>query len=246
MKEFDTFLARVQARRAWLEQVAANCRARMRRERQETERMQTRRIVAGTLIAALWIVAGAALVGNGLSEKLMQTQAEIAVLEERSEQLAEENERLLSELWRLDELMEQGNRDGMEEYAEDIAEDAGEFDAAKDARGLYVVERTIYDAPAWYGAGEFRIYHYCPCEKCTGKAPGAKGYGVTATGTTATAGRTVSVDPSVIPLGSEVLIGDQIYIAEDTGVSGRCIDIFVNDHAEALRLGTYTTAVWWR
>ena len=245
MKEFDTFLARVQARRAWFEQMAANCQ-RMRWERQKAQRMQTRRIVAGVFLAVVWIVVGALLVNASASAKLKQIEEENAALEVRSAELAAENARLLSELWRLDELMEQGNRDGMEEHAEDIAEDAGEFDAAEDARGLYVEERSIYDAQAWYGAGEFRIYHYCPCEKCTGKAPGAKGYGVTATGTTATAGRTVSVDPSVIPLGSEVLIGDQIYIAEDAGVSGRCIDIFVNDHAEALRLGTYTAAVWWR
>ena len=46
MKEFDTFLARAQARRAWLEQAATNCRARVRRERQKTERAQARRASA--------------------------------------------------------------------------------------------------------------------------------------------------------------------------------------------------------
>lgn len=230
MKEFDTFLARVQARRAWLEQAATNCRARVRRERQETERLRTRRILLGAFLAVVSIAASlfAIYVAPNIQTKAEQDAA-------RVEKLEAENLRLLSELRRLDELMEQGNRDGMEEV-----------EPVEDARDLYVDESAAYDALAWYGAGEFRIYHYCPCEKCTGKAPGAKGYGVTATGTTATAGRTVSVDPSVIPLGSEVLIGDQIYIAEDTGVSGRCIDIFVNDHAEALRLGTYTAAVWWR
>ena len=231
MKEFDTFHARVQARRAWLEQVAANCRARVRRERQEAEREQTRRIAAGVFLAFVWIVAGAALFNRGAAAKL--DEAENAALEAQS---AEENARLLSELWRLDELMEQGNRDGFEE-----------FDAATDPRGLYVEESAaIYDASAWYAAGEFRIFHYCPCEKCTGKRPDMKGYGITATGAVATAGRTVSVDPDVIPLGSEVRIGDQTYIAEDTGVKGSTIDIFVDDHAEALRLGTYTAAVWWR
>lgn len=72
------------------------------------------------------------------------------------------------------------------------------------------------DSRAWTSAGEFRIYHYCPCELCTGKKPGDRGYGITATGTVATEGRTVAVDPDVIPIGSEVFINGVIYIAEDT------------------------------
>jgi hypothetical protein len=49
--------------------------------------------------------------------------------------------------------------------------------------------------------GKFQIYHYCPCEKCCGK----KG-GITATGTKPREGKTVAVDPEVIPLGSTVII----------------------------------------
>ncbi|NLY43124.1 MAG: hypothetical protein GX066_03955 [Clostridiaceae bacterium] len=61
-------------------------------------------------------------------------------------------------------------------------------------------------------------------------------YGITYTGTKATVGRTIAVDPKVIPLGSRVKITfpekyrhmDGIYIAEDTGslVKGNHIDIF--------------------
>ena len=60
--------------------------------------------------------------------------------------------------------------------------------------------------------GEFAITHYCACSRCCGKSDG-----VTATGTQATAGRTIAVDPKVIPLGTEVIIDGQSYIAEDTG-----------------------------
>lgn len=97
------------------------------------------------------------------------------------------------------------------------------------------------DKPAWHDAGEFRIYHYCPCEFCCGKADG-----ITATGTLATEGRTVAVDPDVIPLGSEVLINGVIYIAEDTGVHGKTIDLFISNHAQAAAMGTYLTNVKWR
>lgn len=107
-------------------------------------------------------------------------------------------------------------------------------------------KNDAYDERAWMQAGEFRIYHYCPCELCCGKHPGEVGYGITATGTVATAGRTIAVDPSVIPLGSEVLINGVIYIAEDTGVKGKIIDLFVDSHEQALSMGTYTTFISWR
>lgn len=94
----------------------------------------------------------------------------------------------------------------------------------------------------WTSLGTFQLTFYCPCEHCCGKY--ASGY--TATGTLATEGRTVAVDPSVIPLGSEVKINGHVYIAEDTGVHGRVIDVFVDDHDEALRLGTYRADVEWR
>lgn len=97
------------------------------------------------------------------------------------------------------------------------------------------------DKPAWRDIGECRIYHYCPCEYCCSKSDG-----ITATGTLATEGRTVAVDPDVIPLGSEVLINGVIYIAEDTGVRGQTIDLFINNHSQAVAMGTYLTNVKWR
>ena len=81
----------------------------------------------------------------------------------------------------------------------------------------------------------FKIYAYCPCEKCCGSGAA----GITATGTTATAGRTIAVDPDVIPLGSVVIIDGNEYIAEDTGggIKGKTIDLFMNDHSSALAWG---------
>ena len=57
----------------------------------------------------------------------------------------------------------------------------------------------------------------------------------TALGTTPTVGRTIAVDPSVIPYGTEVMINDHIYIAEDCGeaIKGNRIDILYETHNEA-------------
>lgn len=111
---------------------------------------------------------------------------------------------------------------------------------------VWQVTEEQANSPAWRPDSEFRIYHYCPCEYCTGKRPGDADYGITATGTKATEGRTIAVDPDVIPLGSEVLINGVIYIAEDTGVEGKTIDLFINNHEQAAAMGTYVTTVMWR
>lgn len=91
--------------------------------------------------------------------------------------------------------------------------------------------------------GKFYITYYCPCSECCGVGGGK----VTASGTTPTAGRTVGVDPSVIPYGTKLKIGNTYgYVAEDTGggIGNKHIDIFVNSHQEALNKGVAYKDVW--
>lgn len=55
-------------------------------------------------------------------------------------------------------------------------------------------------------------------------------------GTDYVEGRTVGVDPDVIPLGSKIKIDGHTYIAEDTGsFNGRIIDVYVSDHSKFYR-----------
>jgi peptidoglycan hydrolase CwlO-like protein len=89
--------------------------------------------------------------------------------------------------------------------------------------------------------GSFKITHYCSCYYCSG------GWGnSTASGAIATVGRTIAVDPKVIPLGSKVIINGYVYVAEDTGgaIKGNKIDIYVKDHQTALNKGVYYTDVY--
>ena len=95
--------------------------------------------------------------------------------------------------------------------------------------------------------GEFKITFYCPCSKCCGKWAD----GITATGTTAVAGRTIAVDPSVIPYGSEVIIRwsdgtEHSYVAEDCGgsIKNNRIDVYMDSHEEALQAGVKTAEVF--
>ena len=94
-------------------------------------------------------------------------------------------------------------------------------------------------APKHEYIGNFKITHYCICKKCCGKSPSHPSYGITATGTKATPGRTIAVDPRKIPYGTKVIINGHTYIAEDCGgaIKGNRIDICVSSHSEALQKG---------
>lgn len=90
--------------------------------------------------------------------------------------------------------------------------------------------------------GSFKLTFYCPCEICNGHSTGK-----TATGTLAAEGRSIAVDPSVIPLGSRVYIeGFGVFIAEDTGgaIKNNKIDVFVSSHSRAYELGVKTANVY--
>lgn len=113
----------------------------------------------------------------------------------------------------------------------------------------YVLESVVVDsedfANMMSNQAQSTLYvltGYCTCAKCCGNfSPEVTGREAhTATGTTPTAGRTIAVDPSVIPYGSVVHIdglGD--YIAEDCGgaVRGNHIDVYFDSHQDALAFG---------
>ena len=89
--------------------------------------------------------------------------------------------------------------------------------------------------------GLSKITGYCACEECTGKTPGDELYGITATGTEATAGRTLAVCPHEINFGTVVEIDGVEYIAEDTGADlwGTEYRIYFDTHEEAVAYGTH-------
>jgi 3D (Asp-Asp-Asp) domain-containing protein len=97
------------------------------------------------------------------------------------------------------------------------------------------------DKDEWVSLGMFKITFYCTCEKCNGKWHGYP----TASGTDYVEGRTIAVDKSIIKLGTKVKIkGWGTYVAEDTGVKGKHIDIFLNDHKKCYEYGTQRREVW--
>ena len=111
-----------------------------------------------------------------------------------------------------------------------------------DDDNVYITEDELPEGEWKLLGNDFKLTYYCienyPHICNDGDAR------QTATGTTPTPGRTIAVDPSVIPYGSYVKINNHIYIAEDTGggIKGHRIDIVMSTHQEALDKGTTLNA----
>ncbi|MBQ2917223.1 MAG: G5 domain-containing protein [Clostridia bacterium] len=82
-------------------------------------------------------------------------------------------------------------------------------------------------------SGRYKVTAYCACIKCCGKTNG-----ITASGTKATANRTVAA-PSSFAFGTKIVMNGQTYVVEDRGgaIQGNRIDLYMNSHSEALAWG---------
>lgn len=99
----------------------------------------------------------------------------------------------------------------------------------KTNNGSYEIQKELYVQTTAYTAST----------ACTGKAPGSKGFGVTASGMKAAVG-VVAVDPNVIPLGTKLYIEGYGYaVAGDTGgtIKNNKIDLYFNTNAECIKYG---------
>lgn len=145
-----------------------------------------------------------------------------------------------------DDLVEARNREL--NAAKGVEFDA--FDKFTDEAEKIAVRATQQPETAskWESIGEFKLTAYCPCEKCCGIWAKNRPNGIvyTASGAKAEAGKTIAVDPDVIPYGTEVKIGDHTYIAQDSGsaIKGNKIDVYYDDHSAALAHGVKYAEVY--
>jgi len=104
--------------------------------------------------------------------------------------------------------------------------------------------RNFSEISNWRYIGKFKTTGYCGENYPHICNNGDSTY--TATMTRPKQGRTIAVDPNVIPYGSKVRINGIEYIAEDCGgaIKGNRIDIFFTLHDSALSYGVQTCEVW--
>ena len=122
------------------------------------------------------------------------------------------------------------------ELVEEVVEETAEVSEPQPTGTRLVVDSTAY----------------CPCPICCGiwseQHPDRIGTDykqLLSTGLPPQEGRTIATDPTVIPLGTQVVLNGNTYVAEDTGggVKGYHIDIFFDTHEEALAWGRQTVEV---
>lgn len=89
--------------------------------------------------------------------------------------------------------------------------------------------------------GMFTTTGYCNCSECN-----SSGFTLTWSGTVPTANHTIAADLDQYPVGTRLMIGDTIYTVEDMGpdVDGSRIDIYYDNHDDAVAHGTKTVEVF--
>lgn len=101
--------------------------------------------------------------------------------------------------------------------------------------------------------GNFKLTAYCSCEICCSKWANNRPidengneivYG--AIGERLQEGYSIAVDPNVIPYRTEVIINGHTYKAQDCGgaIKGNRIDVYFEDHQEALNFGVQYAEVF--
>lgn len=116
-----------------------------------------------------------------------------------------------------------------------------------------IIEEVVEAEIVTNSLGMFELTAYCSCEQCCGQYALNRPideFGnpivYTATGAVAKAGVTIAVDPNVIAYGTVVEINGHNYIAQDTGgaIVGNRIDVYFDDHNEALQFGRQQAEVF--
>ena len=185
---------------------------------------------AAILLVLLVIFAVTTLwIGGGWMERKEEQEREIAQLQGECES-AQQIQRAAVE--RLGSLKQE-----FEEYREQVAQDRKLEEAAR-AQAM-----AAYEAVGAYRyIGVCTLTAYC-CESKDNPHICGTGTGLTASGLPVAPGM-VAVDPSIIPLGSTVIINGISYLAADTGVTGYHIDIAIQTHEEADAFGVSSAEVW--
>ena len=109
------------------------------------------------------------------------------------------------------------------EDSSDASEDQSSSESTNSGQGKYL--------------GNFTLTAYCNCAQCCGTAGN-----LTASGTVPVAGRTVAM--AGVPFGTQLLINGNVYTVEDLGTPYGHVDIFFDNHSDALSFGLQSAEVY--
>ena len=192
----------------------------------------------------------ALLVQQAEEEKAAREAAEVKAAEEAAAQAEESNDAEesssqdedTSEDYVEDTVSEDISEDTSdEEYTEetDSSDDSEDADTSSDSEAASEEQTSSESSDSSQGKylGNFTLTAYCNCAQCCGTAGN-----LTASGTVPTAGRTVAM--AGVPFGTQLLINGTVYTVEDLGTPYGHVDIYFDNHSDALSFGLQTAEVY--
>ena len=192
----------------------------------------------------------ALLVQQAEEEKAAREAAEAKAAEEAAAQAEESNDAEesssqdedTSEDYVEDTVSEDISEDTSdEEYTEetDSSDDSEDADTSSDSEAASEEQTSSESSDSSQGKylGNFTLTAYCNCAQCCGTAGN-----LTASGTVPTAGRTVAM--AGVPFGTQLLINGTVYTVEDLGTPYGHVDIYFDNHSDALSFGLQTAEVY--
>ena len=194
--------------------------------------MKKTRLVTGLILLALALViatAGSILVINNFSESKVaevQTTGKLA-----------NNENVLKSDNKTDKLSTKSSKEKVDSDAKEkivISTNKNKKTTKKATKKKTAKKKSSKKKSKLKNIGTYKITGYCGCSSCCGKSDG-----VTASGTRATAGRTIAADTTDLPFGTKVVIDGHTYTVEDVGgaIKGNHIDVYFSSHSKALQWG---------
>ena len=192
----------------------------------------------------------ALLVQQAEEEKAAREAAEAKAAEEAAAQAEESNDAEesssqdedASEDYVEDTVIEDISEDTSdEEYTEetDSSDDSEDADTSSDSEAASEEQTSSESSDSSQGKylGNFTLTAYCNCAQCCGTAGN-----LTASGTVPTAGCTVAM--AGVPFGTQLLINGTVYTVEDLGTPYGHVDIYFDNHSDALSFGLQTAEVY--
>lgn len=169
-----------------------------------------------------------------------------AAYEEDSDEAYDESEEEDSDSYREEEEIEDASYEE-ESYEEDTYEESYDSEDAYDEEESYDSEDVYYEEDSGQDScqtasyeesssgqgtylGNFKLTGYCNCAQCCGSAGNA-----TASGAMPSSGHTVAM--AGVPFGTQLLINGNVYTVEDLGTPYGHVDIYFDNHSDALAFG---------
>ena len=191
----------------------------------------------------------ALLVQQAEEEKATREAAEAKAAEEAAAQAEESNDAEesssqdedTSEDYVEDTVSEDISEDTSDEECTeetDSSDDSEDADTSSDSEAASEEQTSSESSDSSQGKylGNFTLTAYCNCAQCCGTAGN-----LTASGTVPTAGRTVAM--AGVPFGTQLLINGTVYTVEDLGTPYGHVDIYFDNHSDALSFGLQTAEV---